>query len=88
MVSGMSPSVTGATRTVCGGCPCRPEFSPSWVEGSLCSNFCHANTAAAANAATIAILSKRLRRRGRAVSTVAGAERCVTSSGLRASFIP
>ena len=31
MVSGMSPRVTGATRTVCGGCAGRPELSSRFV---------------------------------------------------------
>ena len=53
--------------------PGRPEFCPSLVDGAMFSNFCQAKTAAAANATTIAILTHKLRRRGRGASTIAGA---------------
>jgi hypothetical protein len=62
------------------------------VDGEALSYFFHATNAPAARAATIAIHNSQFRRRGGAVSTIvgttgAGTERCVTSSGLRASFI-
>jgi hypothetical protein len=89
MVSGMSPSATDATRTVCGGCPERSELARSLVEGAMFSNLCHATTAAAANATTSAILTNRLRRRGCSgggASGVVGAARSA-ASGLKASFM-
>ena len=87
MVSGMSPSATAPTRTVCGGCPERPAFCPSLVEGAMFSNLCQAKIAAAANRTTSAILTTRRRPRGRGAFPIAGAA-SRTASGLRASFIP
>src|SRR5271166_3633228 len=99
IVIGISPSVTGAIRTVCGGGPERPGLVPSVDEVSVCSNFCQANTAVAARAITSAIRPNRLRRRGDVgglgddsgagdggAHGVAGAARSATS-GLTASFM-
>src|SRR6202020_1204058 len=73
MVSGMSPVMTGATRTVWGGCAGRRELSSRLAEGAALSYFFHATNAAAARAATIAIHNSQFRRRGGAGSTIVGA---------------
>src|SRR5271166_6401401 len=95
IVIGISPSVTGAIRTVCGGGPERPAL-PSVVEGAIFSIFCQANTAATARATTRAIRVVRLRRwrgagclggvSGVGATGAVGAARPATS-GLTASFI-
>src|ERR1700722_20324753 len=92
LVRGMSHVMTGATRTVWGGCAGRPEVSSRLPEGAALWYFFHAENPAAARAATTTIHNRQFRRRRGAVSTVvgatgAGAARCVTSSGLSASFI-
>ena len=59
MVSGMSPSVTGADAHGLRRLPgTAGVFAHRCVDGAMLSNFCHANTAAAASAATIAILQQ------------------------------
>ena len=42
MVRGISPVMTGATRTVWGGCAGRPEVSSGLAEGAAFSYFFHA----------------------------------------------
>ena len=69
MVSGISPRVTGATRTVCGGCARRPELSSRFADGAARSSFSHANPAAPAKAAMTTIQTNAPRRRRGAVST-------------------
>ncbi len=94
----MSPSATGATRTVCVAPSLRADFTLSLGGASDFSNFCHATRAATASTTTIAIRPIRLRRRGCGASGsctgadlsgaggVVGARRSATS-GLNASFI-
>ena len=94
----MSPSATGATRTLCVVPSDGADFTLSLGGAPDFSNFCHTNSATAASATTIAIRPTRLRRRGCGASgsrpgadfsgagVVAGVRRSATS-GLNTSFI-